>query len=61
VETRKTSDQGLALPGSRLTNVVGPVNSPAEGGGPALTVPDAPLAFHVMAKPTGAVCKLDCE
>jgi hypothetical protein len=26
-----------------------------------LTVPRAPLAFHVMAKPTGAVCNLDCE
>jgi pyruvate-formate lyase-activating enzyme len=26
-----------------------------------LTVPGAPLAFHVMAKPTGAVCNLDCE
>jgi hypothetical protein len=36
------------------------VNSPAAGG-PVLTVPDAPLAFHVMVKPTGAVCNLDCE
>ena len=26
-----------------------------------LTVPQAPQAFHVMAKPTGAVCNLDCE
>ncbi len=26
-----------------------------------LTVPGAPLAFHVMAKPTGAICNLDCE
>jgi len=26
-----------------------------------LTVPGAPAAFHVMAKPTGAVCNLDCE
>ena len=26
-----------------------------------MTVPGAPLAFHVMAKPTGAVCNLDCE
>jgi len=25
-----------------------------------LTVPDAPLAFHLLAKPTGAVCNLDC-
>jgi uncharacterized protein len=28
---------------------------------PILTVPGAPLAFHVMVKPTGAVCNLDCE
>src|SRR6185437_4681470 len=26
-----------------------------------LTVSRAPRAFHVMAKPTGAVCNLDCE
>lgn len=26
-----------------------------------LTASQAPLAFHVMAKPTGAVCNLDCE
>lgn len=26
-----------------------------------LTVADVPAAFHVMAKPTGAVCNLDCE
>ena len=26
-----------------------------------LTMPRAPAAFHVMAKPTGAVCNLDCE
>src|SRR5215467_12327100 len=25
------------------------------------TMPGAPTAFHVMAKPTGAVCNLDCE
>jgi uncharacterized protein len=25
-----------------------------------LTVPDAPPAFHLLAKPTGAVCNLDC-
>ncbi|MFL5925692.1 MAG: radical SAM protein [Gaiellaceae bacterium] len=29
--------------------------------GPVLTVPGAPAAFHVMAKPTGATCNLDCE
>ena len=28
---------------------------------PVLTMPGAPLAFHVMAKPTGATCNLDCE
>src|SRR6059036_407789 len=26
-----------------------------------LTGPDGPRAFHVMAKPTGAICNLDCE
>jgi len=26
-----------------------------------LTVPGAPPAFHVLAKPTGAICNLDCE
>jgi len=26
-----------------------------------LAVPGAPLAFHVMAKPTGVTCNLDCE
>jgi uncharacterized protein len=37
----------------------------ADGTGTAantvLTVPTAPPAFHVLAKPTGAVCNLDCE
>src|SRR5689334_7890068 len=32
-----------------------------ESAGPVLTVSGAPPAFHVMAKPTGAVCNLDCE
>ena len=32
-----------------------------ETASPVLTVPGAPLAFHLMAKPTGAVCNLDCE
>ena len=33
-----------------------------ESRGPAavLTLPDAPPGFHLMAKPTGAVCNLDC-
>jgi serine-type anaerobic sulfatase-maturating enzyme len=26
-----------------------------------LTDPDAPPAFHLLAKPTGAICNLDCE
>ena len=29
--------------------------------GRVLTVPAAPPAFHLMAKPTGATCNLDCE
>jgi len=29
--------------------------------GTALTMPGMPRAFHVMVKPTGAVCNLDCE
>lgn len=33
----------------------------AEARGQILTMPGAPLAFHVMAKPTGAICNLDCE
>jgi uncharacterized protein len=33
----------------------------AQVAGPVLTRADAPRAFHVMAKPTGAVCNLDCE
>jgi len=28
---------------------------------PLLTNPDAPPAFHLLAKPTGAICNLDCE
>ena len=23
-------------------------------------MPEAPLAFHLLAKPTGAICNLDC-
>jgi uncharacterized protein len=37
------------------------MNDPTQAPGPVLTVPGAPLAIHVMAKPTGAVCNLDCE
>src|SRR5450755_1016163 len=32
-----------------------------EAPGPVLTMPGAPVAFHLMAKPTGAICNLDCE
>jgi uncharacterized protein len=32
-----------------------------EAAGPVLTLPGARVAFHVMAKPTGAICNLDCE
>jgi len=39
----------------------GPVHGPSQAAGPVLTVPGAPLAFHVMAKPAGAICNLDCE
>src|SRR5437667_12401592 len=33
----------------------------SEAAGPVLTMPGAPLAFHLLAKPTGAICNLDCE
>ena len=32
-----------------------------QASGPVLTMPGAPSAFHLMAKPTGATCNLDCE
>lgn len=32
-----------------------------EAAGPVLTMPAAPRAFHVMAKPSGATCNLDCD
>ena len=37
------------------------MSTDVDAAGPVLTVPRAPLAFHVMAKPTGAICNLDCE
>jgi serine-type anaerobic sulfatase-maturating enzyme len=37
------------------------MDSAVETGGGVLTVLGAPLAFHLMAKPTGAICNLDCE
>jgi serine-type anaerobic sulfatase-maturating enzyme len=30
-------------------------------GAPVLMVPGAPPAFHLLAKPTGAICNLDCS
>ncbi len=38
-----------------------PPAAPPAPAVPARTGRDAPRAFHVMAKPTGAVCNLDCE
>lgn len=37
------------------------MSSEAETADPLLTVPGAPRAFHLLAKPTGAVCNLDCS
>ena len=37
------------------------ISTDTETPGPVLTMPGAPVAFHVMAKPTGAICNLDCE
>ncbi len=37
------------------------MSADVEVAGPLLTVRDVPLAFGVMAKPTGAICSLDCE
>jgi uncharacterized protein len=34
---------------------------PAKTDNAVMTMPTAPLAFHLMAKPTGAICNLDCE
>ena len=39
----------------------GAAGEPSDAGAAVLTIPAAPAAFHVMAKPTGAVCNLDCE
>ena len=33
----------------------------AAAAGPVVPVPDLPRAFHLLAKPTGAVCNLDCS
>ena len=37
------------------------MSSEVEAVGAVVTIPSAPHAFHVMAKPTGAICNLDCE
>src|SRR5713101_6101422 len=50
-----------SLPMARSPGSAEPVTSPAGSPGPVLTMAGAPLAFHVMAKPTGAICNLDCE
>jgi len=34
---------------------------PIEAPAPFPTMPSAPRAFHLMAKPTGATCNLDCD
>ncbi|MGZ7087766.1 MAG: radical SAM protein, partial [Ilumatobacteraceae bacterium] len=45
---------------TQLPDYAGPI-SDTDTEHSVLTKPDAPLAFHVMAKPTGAICNLDCE
>lgn len=36
--------------------------TPGRGGSPVLPdLPSAPAAFHMLAKPTGAICNLDCS
>lgn len=38
-----------------------PVGNPNTPALPAMMPTDAPVAFHVMAKPSGAICNLDCS
>ena len=40
--------------------LIAPPGGPAEASGGTLIPPGAPRAFHLLAKPTGAVCNLDC-
>jgi len=47
------------MPGHPLDT--GRVDADPQASGPVLTMPAAPPAFHLMAKPTGATCNLDCE
>lgn len=38
------------------------LNQPQTGTHPAFTRPkNAPPAFHLLAKPTGTICNLDCK
>ena len=37
------------------------MSTSSEAAGPARTDRDAPAAFHLLAKPTGAQCNLDCD
>src|SRR5664279_879482 len=52
-------DQGEGIPGHPLDT--GRVATDTPSPGAVLTMPGAPPAFHLMAKPTGATCNLDCE
>jgi uncharacterized protein len=52
-------DSGEAPPASAAHP--DPMTTQLEAAGPFLTVPRAPRAFHVMAKPSGATCNLDCD
>jgi len=47
------------MPGHPLDT--GRVDTDPQASGPVLTMPATPPAFHLMAKPTGATCNLDCE
>src|SRR5512144_639003 len=51
----------MARNDQRTTRTGGDMSIDVQPVGPVLTVATAPAAFHVMAKPTGAVCNLDCE
>jgi len=60
--TRERSDATDGHPlAVQPTEMNEPMESTDPTQSPVLTMPRAPLAFHVMAKPTGAVCNLDCE
>ena len=46
---------------NRMADSPAVVSAIVATGSGARLVPDVPIAFHVMAKPTGAACNLDCE